>query len=112
MIWRYPSQPCLITKYFQLPFCRRYSSKPLAGEYRTIAQVLESSQTFNSDTPSLISVTGTVRTVRKQKKISFAAVGDGSTTEQLQAVLEPAQAEGYGKSTFMARLSLFTSSNC
>lgn len=111
MIWHYPRQPWLMFRCIQLHICRRYSSKPLAGEYRTIAQVFESSQPFDSDRPSLISVTGTVRTVRKQKKISFAAIGDGSTIQPLQVVLQPAQAEGYGKSIFTARLSLSTSSN-
>lgn len=43
----------------------------------------------------LITVAGSVRTVRNQKHRSFVELGDGSTTHSLQAVLEPAQAEGY-----------------
>lgn len=38
-------------------------------------------------------VHGWVRSVRKQKKIAFAALGDGSTLEPLQAVLKPEQVE-------------------
>jgi asparaginyl-tRNA synthetase len=38
-------------------------------------------------------VHGWVRSVRKQKKIAFAALGDGSTLESLQAVLKPDQVE-------------------
>lgn len=38
-------------------------------------------------------VTGWVRSVRKQKKIAFAALGDGSTLDSLQAVLKPEQVE-------------------
>ena len=38
-------------------------------------------------------VHGWVRTVRKQKKIAFAALGDGSTLDSLQAVLKPEQVE-------------------
>ena len=38
-------------------------------------------------------VHGWVRSVRKQKKIAFAALGDGSTLDSLQAVLKPEQVE-------------------
>jgi asparaginyl-tRNA synthetase len=38
-------------------------------------------------------VHGWVRSVRKQKKIAFAALGDGSTLDPLQAVLKPEQVE-------------------
>lgn len=38
------------------------------------------------------SVQGWVRSVRKQKRIAFAAISDGSTTESLQAVLTPEDA--------------------
>jgi asparaginyl-tRNA synthetase len=38
-------------------------------------------------------VQGWVRSVRKQKKIAFAALGDGSTLDSLQAVLKPEQVE-------------------
>ncbi|KAF2001122.1 asparaginyl-tRNA synthetase [Amniculicola lignicola CBS 123094] len=41
-----------------------------------------------------LTVTGFVRTVRKQKRIAFAAIGDGSTLQTVQAVLTPEQAEG------------------
>lgn len=39
-----------------------------------------------------ITVNGWIRTVRKQKKVAFAAISDGSTFEPLQAVLKPDQA--------------------
>lgn len=35
-----------------------------------------------------------MRSVRKQKKVAFAAIGDGSTLEPLQAVMKPEVAEG------------------
>jgi len=38
-----------------------------------------------------------VRSVRKQKRVAFAAIGDGSTTGSLQAVLKPEQAIGYDR---------------
>jgi asparaginyl-tRNA synthetase len=46
-----------------------------------------------SDGQSL-TVNGYVRTVRKQKRIAFAAIGDGSTLQTVQAVLPPQLAEG------------------
>jgi asparaginyl-tRNA synthetase len=39
-----------------------------------------------------VTVNGWVRSVRKQKKIAFAAVGDGSTIDSVQAVLKPEDA--------------------
>lgn len=39
-----------------------------------------------------IEVNGYVRTIRKQKRIAFAAVGDGSSLRPVQAVLTPDQA--------------------
>lgn len=40
-----------------------------------------------------LEVEGFVRSIRKQKRIAFAAIGDGSNLQPIQAVLEPAQAE-------------------
>jgi len=42
-----------------------------------------------------VTVHGFVQSVRKQKKIAFAALSDGSSLEPLQAVLQPEQAEKY-----------------
>jgi asparaginyl-tRNA synthetase len=39
-------------------------------------------------------VNGWIRSLRKQKKVAFAAIQDGSTIDSLQAVLKPEQAEG------------------
>ncbi|KAH7085505.1 mitochondrial carrier domain-containing protein [Paraphoma chrysanthemicola] len=46
-----------------------------------------------SDGESL-QINGYVRSVRKQKRIAFAAIGDGSTLQTIQAVLPPQLAEG------------------
>jgi len=65
----------------------------------TIAELLRPS----ADSPSarqppldgaILTVNGYVRTVRKQKRIAFAAIGDGSTLRTVQAVLPPQLAEG------------------
>lgn len=42
-----------------------------------------------------IQVSGTVRTIRKQKQRAFLQLGDGSTVHCLQAVLNPDHAQGY-----------------
>jgi len=39
-----------------------------------------------------VDVYGWVRSLRKQKKVAFAALGDGSTLDPLQAVLKPEDA--------------------
>ncbi|KAH3906407.1 hypothetical protein HBI56_198540 [Parastagonospora nodorum] len=54
---------------------------------------ISSAQPSASDGQSL-TVNGYVRTVRKQKRIAFAAIGDGSTLQTVQAVLPPQLAEG------------------
>nr|GFD58112.1 hypothetical protein [Tanacetum cinerariifolium] len=40
-----------------------------------------------------LTVHGYVRSVRKQKRIAFAVIGDGSTLSTVQAVLSPQLAE-------------------
>lgn len=42
---------------------------------------------------SNVEANGWVRSVRKQKKVAFAAIGDGSTLEPLQAVMKPELAD-------------------
>lgn len=44
-----------------------------------------------------VMVNGFVRTVRKQKRIAFTAIGDGSTLQTVQAVMPPHLAEGFVK---------------
>ena len=67
-----------------------------ASAFRTtkpnVAAVLDSKP---SDDGHAITMTGSVRTIRNQKHRSFLELGDGSTTRTLQALLEPAQADGY-----------------
>jgi len=54
---------------------------------------LSSSQSRPLDGETL-TLNGYVRTVRKQKRVAFAALGDGSTLQTVQAVLPPQLAEG------------------
>ena len=42
-----------------------------------------------------VDVHGWIRSIRRQKKITFAVVGDGSTTSAIQAVLKPEDAAPY-----------------
>ena len=60
----------------------------------SIAAVLASPPSTESQPRQQITVVGFVRTVRNQKLRSFVAVGDGSTVHPLQAVLEPLHAKG------------------
>lgn len=57
---------------------------------RSIAELLESGSAAEN-----VHVDGWVRSVRKQKRIAFAAVGDGSTVDSVQAVLKPEDAAKY-----------------
>ncbi|KAI8939560.1 hypothetical protein NX059_003324 [Plenodomus lindquistii] len=47
-------------------------------------------------------INGFVRSVRKQKRIAFAAIGDGSTLQTVQAVLPPHLAEGLSNGVAVA----------
>lgn len=60
-----------------------------------IASLLKSSAENIDETSPQIEVNGYVRTIRKQKRIAFAAVGDGSSLQPVQAVLTPDQALSY-----------------
>lgn len=51
---------------------------------------------------SIIKVNGFVRSVRKQKNVAFAVIGDGSTLDPLQVVLSPEQAEGLATTLVVA----------
>lgn len=69
---------------------RRNASSAVKGSYRgsSIATILARDAPMED-----AEVHGWVRSVRKQKKIAFAALGDGSTLDSLQAVLKPEQVE-------------------
>jgi asparaginyl-tRNA synthetase len=61
------------------------------------AQILQASK---ADGPNRfedqeVQVNGFVRSVRKQKRVAFAEISDGSTVMPLQAILKPAQAAEY-----------------
>lgn len=87
-----------------LPSARRLHKVPFARHSstyteRNIASLLAKPLAFASSDPDCPSsgtlrVNGFVRTVRKQKRVAFAAVSDGSSLESLQVVLSPEQAEG------------------
>lgn len=59
-----------------------------------IASLLTHPRLSDDHNSQRVVVTGFVRTVRNQKQRSFVEIGDGSTAESLQAVLEPHQAKG------------------
>jgi asparaginyl-tRNA synthetase len=69
----------------------------------SIAALFEQSSSSSSpprspDEP--LTLNGFVRSVRKQKRVAFAALGDGSSLKTVQAVLTPEQADG---SVFQSR---------
>ena len=99
MIWRsfLVSHGCLRSRIPNSPFpslvlqSRAQSASAVRTLKPNVAAVLNSKPT---DDCHAITVTGSVRTIRNQKHHSFLELGDGSTTQTLQALLEPAQANG------------------
>jgi asparaginyl-tRNA synthetase len=77
---------------------REFSLSSRVQKGQSIAEILRSSK--NKDN---LSVNGSVKSVRKQKRVAFAALGDGTTTQSLQAVLKPEDAAKYvGKTNSIA----------
>lgn len=75
---------------------RCFHSSPLRRSSPSVAAVLATPPTHDQH---IVTVVGSVRTVRNQKHLTFVELGDGSTVQSLQAVLEPSQAKGYVLST-------------
>jgi asparaginyl-tRNA synthetase len=80
----------------QSPWSRRVHSSTTSPS--TIAALLRQTQSSSSSSQSVpsgdtLTINGFVRSVRKQKRVAFAAIGDGSSLQTVQAVLTPEQAE-------------------
>ncbi|KAF2864643.1 hypothetical protein BDV95DRAFT_555765 [Massariosphaeria phaeospora] len=57
-----------------------------------------------------LTLNGWVHTVRKQKRVAFAAIGDGSSMRTVQLVLSPEQADGLSTGTAVAATGRWTPS--
>ena len=79
---------------------RGVSSASTVQNGRSVADILQHGKNEES-----LSVAAWVRSVRKQKRIAFAAVGDGTTTNSLQAVLKPEGAAKYQRNSCQIRRS-------
>lgn len=66
-----------------------FSSSRAFQQRFTVSKLLNEEHAINN-----VEVRGWVRTVRKQKRVAFVALGDGSAYQPLQAVLTPEQSEG------------------
>lgn len=94
MIWRSSGLPLRHTRHAARAFfaaTQRLQSSSLRSSTLDVATVLGTPATNDQ---RVVTVAGSIRTVRKQKHLSFVELGDGSTVQSLQAVLEPSQAEG------------------
>ncbi|KAL8828099.1 MAG: hypothetical protein Q9170_006748 [Blastenia crenularia] len=99
MLWRLLRHPRFLQA--RLPCC---AARPPGGptlrklstatdSVPTVANALALRTSEDHDN-TIIEVFGAVRTIRKQKHRAFLEIGDGSSVHTLQAVLNPAQAEG------------------
>ena len=75
---------------FQQQARRRFSSRTGILYGPNVAEVLR-----NGTEAETVSVNGWVKSIRKQKRVAFAAVNDGSCINSLQAVLKPEDAAKY-----------------
>jgi asparaginyl-tRNA synthetase len=74
-------------------FLRRFASTaaPRCSLPPTIRQLLSSG---TNHALGSVTVTGFVKSVRRQKRVAFAAVNDGSSPDGVQAVFDPELAKG------------------
>ncbi|KAI8973596.1 asparaginyl-tRNA synthetase [Mycotypha africana] len=70
-------------------FAQYSTFKKLSLPSQTIKSILSSPK----ENDARVSVCGWVRSVRKQKQVSFATINDGSTLKGIQAILNPEDAE-------------------
>jgi hypothetical protein len=86
----------VLTHHAAIASSKKYITGSRFGS--TVAQLLGSSaksQTASQD--GLVTLNGFVQTVRKQKRVAFAAIGDGTSLDVVQAVLTPEQAKEYAQ---------------
>ncbi|KAF2033387.1 asparaginyl-tRNA synthetase [Setomelanomma holmii] len=81
----------------------------------SIRELLKPSARASSKPPGpsdgdTLKLNGYVRSVRKQKRIAFAAIGDGSTLQTVQAVLPPQLAEGLSTGVAVTVIGKWTAS--
>ena len=73
----------------------------------TIGSLLNPHGTSSTENDGkVLTVSGFVRSVRRQKKIAFVAIGDGSTLDPLQVVLDPKETHGYVKRLYFVHFIL------
>ena len=90
---RVPKHVSVTSRFSSRALVQARTLSGLIANIPTIAAILERSVAPEAEIRDL-SVAGSVRTIRKQKRHAFAEIGDGSTSRSLQAILEPSQAEG------------------
>lgn len=95
MIWRFARR----SPRFPSPRLPPVQNDSLGRHLSTISASDPSIATILARPPAKgslpVTAVGSVRTVRKQKRHAFVELGDGSTSQSLQAILKPSQAEGY-----------------
>ncbi|KAF2176326.1 asparaginyl-tRNA synthetase [Zopfia rhizophila CBS 207.26] len=91
--WDAAFQP---TFHPRLPYRPRHSSTRSPSNIASLLIEAPSSPSLEKTSSSgeILTVNGFVRTVRRQKRVAFAAIGDGSSMHTIQAVLTPEQADG------------------
>lgn len=93
--------PCLSKEVIFLAKSREYSTKiqEQDNEQLKVIHDVASVLSIASEESVPVRVLSTIRTIRRQKKHTFAKLGDGSTTSELQVLLSSSQAEGLSTGT-------------
>ena len=99
MQWRFLRHQSNISLDQRLQFLFKRGFSKSARSELDIASVVALARSDTIREGRKVVVKGSVRTIRNQKRIAFAKIGDGSTTEELQAILDPSQAKGISTGT-------------
>ncbi|KIK61601.1 hypothetical protein GYMLUDRAFT_42614 [Collybiopsis luxurians FD-317 M1] len=72
---------------------------------KTVKQLLKASATSDSLTPTRATVTGHIRSIRRQKHVTFALIEDGSSSAGLQAVFRHGPKGGVVRESILEKLN-------
>ncbi|KAF9731442.1 hypothetical protein PMIN06_000455 [Paraphaeosphaeria minitans] len=106
---------CRLPRSLPLSLATRAATRCSSTSPPSVAALLKQSSAPSPPRPSSspdrsLTLNGFVRSVRKQKRVAFAAIGDGSSLTTVQAVLTPEQADGLSTGVAVAVTGRWTPS--
>lgn len=89
-----------------IPSTRPLTTQPLRNELKKHSDLLQDATSIGTT----IRVAGLVRSIRRQKRVAFAHISDGTTLQPIQAILSPEQAQRVQNGAFVELTGKWTES--